>query len=257
MAGLVPAIHEFLVRQKQRTWMPGSSPGMTEYGTEVPEDAPRHIVRRATSPPPIRHGRARPGHPRVFGAAETKNVDARIPGTSPGKSGHDEVCKGRGRRDRSQAGLRGNYRQKQDATDPPHRSGLRWQAGDRALCRRLRRDRGPCGGARSGASGRGADLPRQDRPPSPHTRRIDRPGPRWPWTSRSPVRSSGRAGLVSASRPSGRGVAPRVLQTPPRDDALALRQSFAAIGLDGGRAPPSRRSCPAHKKRVARRAPPS
>ena len=29
MAGLVPAIHGFFVQQGQRTWMPGSSPGMT------------------------------------------------------------------------------------------------------------------------------------------------------------------------------------------------------------------------------------
>ena len=29
MAGLVPAIHEFFVREGQRTWMPGTSPGMT------------------------------------------------------------------------------------------------------------------------------------------------------------------------------------------------------------------------------------
>ena len=33
----------------------------------------------------------------------------------------------------------------------------------------------------------------------------------------------GRVGLVSGSCPSGRGFAPRFLQTPPRDDALALR----------------------------------
>ena len=32
MAGLVPAIHGLFVQQKQGTWMPGSSPGMTETG---------------------------------------------------------------------------------------------------------------------------------------------------------------------------------------------------------------------------------
>jgi hypothetical protein len=32
-----------------------------------------------------------------------------------------------------------------------------------------------------------------------------------------------RVGLVSGSCPSGRGFAPRFLQAPPRDDALALR----------------------------------
>src|SRR5215831_18810926 len=39
--------------------------------------------------------------------------------------------------------------------------------------------------------------------------------------------------------PSGRGFAPRCLQTPSRDDAFALRQSFAAIRLDRGLTPPS------------------
>jgi hypothetical protein len=30
MAGLVPAIHVFFVVSKRKTWMPGTSPGMTE-----------------------------------------------------------------------------------------------------------------------------------------------------------------------------------------------------------------------------------
>ena len=30
MAGLVPAIHVFLLFVRLRTWMPGTSPGMTE-----------------------------------------------------------------------------------------------------------------------------------------------------------------------------------------------------------------------------------
>jgi hypothetical protein len=30
MAGLVPAIHVFVVRNKEKTWMPGTRPGMTE-----------------------------------------------------------------------------------------------------------------------------------------------------------------------------------------------------------------------------------
>jgi hypothetical protein len=30
MAGLVPAIHAFVLADALRTWMPGSSPGMTE-----------------------------------------------------------------------------------------------------------------------------------------------------------------------------------------------------------------------------------
>jgi hypothetical protein len=29
MAGLVPAIHVFLFRRCRKTWMPGTSPGMT------------------------------------------------------------------------------------------------------------------------------------------------------------------------------------------------------------------------------------
>ena len=32
MAGLVPAIHGIFVRQGERTWMPGTSPGMTSWG---------------------------------------------------------------------------------------------------------------------------------------------------------------------------------------------------------------------------------
>ena len=38
------------------------------------------------------------------------------------------------------------------------------------------RDGGSCEHARFGDCGRSAGLPRQDRPPSPHTRRIDHPG---------------------------------------------------------------------------------
>src|SRR5512144_1438807 len=45
------------------------------------------------------------------------------------------------------------------------------------------------------------------------------------------ARPAGSASL-SGSCPSSRGFAPRFLQTPSRDDALAFRQSFAAIGLD-------------------------
>ena len=73
------------------------------------------------------------------------------------------------------------------------------------------------------------------------------PRPGWLWTSRSLARSSGRVGLVSGSCPSGRGFAPRFLQTPPRD--------FAAIGLDRGLTPPSCQSCAAHKKKEGRSPP--
>jgi hypothetical protein len=31
MAGLDPAIHVFPAREKSKTWMPGSSPGMTSF----------------------------------------------------------------------------------------------------------------------------------------------------------------------------------------------------------------------------------
>ena len=89
MAGLVPAIHEFFVPQEQRTWMPATRAGMTNYGAGVGENALRRMARRATSPPTYcRHGRAHPGHPRVFRTAGTKNVDAR------NKCGHDGVRSG-------------------------------------------------------------------------------------------------------------------------------------------------------------------
>ena len=50
MAGLVPAIHEFFVRQGQRTWMPGPSPGMTALaaGLETANDR-GEIVQAAAS----------------------------------------------------------------------------------------------------------------------------------------------------------------------------------------------------------------
>ena len=52
------------------------------------------------------------------------------------------------------------------------------------------------------------------------------------------VRAARPAGQVSypVSRPSGRGLAPRFLQAPLRDGALALRRAFAAFGPEGGRA---------------------
>jgi len=31
MAGLVPAIHVFCLSKERKTWMPGTSPGMTNY----------------------------------------------------------------------------------------------------------------------------------------------------------------------------------------------------------------------------------
>ena len=141
--------------------------------------------------------------------------------------------------------------------DPSGRSGLGRQAVGRALCRRLRRDRGRCGSARSGASGHDAGLPRQDRPPSPHTRRIDRSGPRWLWTPRSSARSPAGQASYPPLCPSSRGVAPRVLRTPTRGGALAaspiLRRRRA-----GWRTRTSRLSIMrgTQKKGAARRPPP-
>jgi hypothetical protein len=36
MAGLVPAIHVFLAATLVKSWMPGTSPGMTSFG--IPAD---------------------------------------------------------------------------------------------------------------------------------------------------------------------------------------------------------------------------
>src|SRR6478672_2019333 len=66
------------------------------------------------------------------------------------------------------------------------------------------------------------------------------------WTSRSVVRSSDLGCLISGFCSSGRGFAPRFLQTPPRGDALALRSHFTSIRLCRGLAPPGCRTCSAH-----------
>ena len=55
-----------------------------------------------------------------------------------------------------------------------------------------------------------------------------------------------RSRLLSGSCPSARTFAPRFLQTPPRDDALALRYPFTSTRLERGLSPPSCRACPAH-----------
>src|SRR5881392_454307 len=52
-------------------------------------------------------------------------------------------------------------------------------------------------------------------------------------TSRSLARSSDAVGLKSGSCPSARIFAPRFLQTPPHDDALALRYPSPPSGWDG------------------------
>ena len=64
MAGLVEAIHVLAHRRREKTWMPGSGPGMTGVG---------------------RHGRACPGHPRVPVPSRSRGVDARL------GAGHDGV----------------------------------------------------------------------------------------------------------------------------------------------------------------------
>ena len=55
-----------------------------------------------------------------------------------------------------------------------------------------------------------------------------------------------RSRLISGSCSSVHAFAPRFLQTPPRDDALALRYPFTSTWLERGLSPPSCRSCPAH-----------
>ena len=55
-----------------------------------------------------------------------------------------------------------------------------------------------------------------------------------------------RSRLVSGSCSSVHAFAPRFLQTPPHDDALALRYPFTSTRLGRGLSPPSCRSCPAH-----------
>ena len=67
---------------------------------------------------------------------------------------------------------------------------------------------------------------------------------------------AGGIGLASGSGPSERGLAPRFLLTPPRKDAPALRQSFAASTPDRGLLPSGCPSCSVRKKGAARRPPP-
>src|SRR5436190_11341137 len=69
------------------------------------------------------------------------------------------------------------------------------------------------------------------------------------WASRSYARSPGTVCLGSGSCTSARTFAPRFFQTPPRDDALALRYDFTSIRLSKGLSPSSCRTCSAHKKR--------
>ena len=61
-----------------------------------------------------------------------------------------------------------------------------------------------------------------------------------------------RLRLISGSCPSARASAPRFLQTPPRDDALALHAPFASIRLGRGLAPPNDQTCLAHNANAAR-----
>src|SRR5436190_5796749 len=66
------------------------------------------------------------------------------------------------------------------------------------------------------------------------------------WASRSYARSPGTVCLGSGSCTSARAFAPRFFQTPPRDDALALRYDFTSIRLSKGLSPSSCRTCSAH-----------
>src|SRR5690242_879002 len=54
MAGLVPAIHVFGRSPRRKTWMPGTRPGMTEFGVAY---AKRHALRSPRSLPMFVAGR--------------------------------------------------------------------------------------------------------------------------------------------------------------------------------------------------------
>jgi hypothetical protein len=58
--------------------------------------------------------------------------------------------------------------------------------------------------------------------------------------------SQGASRLLSGSCPSAHACAPRCLQPPSRDDALALRYPCASIQLGRGLSPPSCATCSAH-----------
>jgi hypothetical protein len=56
MAGLVPAIHVFLIRMAIKTWMPATSAGMT--GREIAHQSPTHFAaahRRAMKQQYVNH----------------------------------------------------------------------------------------------------------------------------------------------------------------------------------------------------------
>src|SRR6185312_11439815 len=65
--------------------------------------------------------------------------------------------------------------------------------------------------------------------------------------------SSGTVCLRSRSSTSARTFAPRFFQTPPRDDALALRYDFTSIRLSKGLSPSSCRTCSAHQRKAQAR----
>ena len=66
------------------------------------------------------------------------------------------------------------------------------------------------------------------------------------WTSSSHADSSDPRAYLSSSCPSARTFAPRFLQTPPRDDALALPYPSPPPRWERDFRPPSQPACPAH-----------
>ena len=71
----------------------------------------------------------------------------------------------------------------------------------------------------------------------------------WRRASRLMARSPTERRLVCDSCSSGRSFAYSFLQTPPRDDALAVRSGVPAIKAPKGLAPPSQTPCLAHHKK--------
>src|SRR5690606_27990784 len=64
--------------------------------------------------------------------------------------------------------------------------------------------------------------------------------------------SSDRDSLLSGSCPSAHAFAPRFLQTPPHDDALALHFPSPPSGWNGDLHPANCQTCPAHTKTARR-----
>ncbi len=80
----------------------------------------------------------------------------------------------------------------------------------------------------------------------PHLRRF---GSGWHWASRFMARSPTDRRLLCDSCSSGRSFAYSFLQTPSRDDALAVRLGVPAIKVPRGLTPPSQTPCLAHHRK--------